>query len=41
MDQQSSGFGSGLLEKIDGPTVVHALVIVVVVVVVYHLLFNR
>ena len=40
MDQQQN-FGSGLLEKIDPSTVVHAVVIVVVVVVVYHLLFNR
>lgn len=41
MDQQQSGFGTGLLEKIDPSTVIHAVVIVVVVVLVYHLLFNR
>ena len=32
--------GKGLLDKIDGPTVIHALVIVAVVLVLYHLLFH-
>ena len=32
---------ASVLNKIDGPTVIHAAVIVIVVLVVYHFLFHR
>lgn len=39
MPQQNAG--SGLLNQIDVPTVIHAAIIAVVVIVLYHFLFQR